>query len=976
VAVRYETWIEIVAPAKNPGCQPIVNVVWPHIGDPIKGELGYRKFIDEVFDHSGPITNEDVTVFYVGLEGETDLGTVPTNASGDYKLPADTYIVEAGVHPLTARFAGAASPASDGDYPAEFIEPEIEITYCDSSVDFPARFWVSKWRVPGGIEADTYGGLLCIDPNGLRLTNKGPVIFLLDSLNFSPGLTEKSGVMRCQINDNATDDTHSEGRVDMELLREGTIWIQDDDEFWVGVQRGPDPGGNEPHGAWAPTGGSDGEGAGRKWLMGGYVNKRYYRYGGNGDITAVIIGKDYMDVWKDQVFGTPSIPRNYTEATDIGMIAYQVVDDLNSFQPVGWRYTRHPTYFPYAPYAQSNLVLDYPAGATSVRVEDSSQFTWTLAGVPALLMDSNSQEIVRIVGIDHPNNTLFFPLASPTSNAYTMAAGAKILQTEEEEIGIEWKKEFNQEASSNVMTDISDEASYEWRIDYLKQVLLYPRTSAPSAPSIRFTTNIRNLPEIVMGDTTERITHVIVTDATVSSIPPDIDAWCLNPDIWPDLTNPNRGYSAGSMHFPANPADNIYADPTLIVDDEVASALCFQNELVPHFTLNLSIYRDASGEFQYGRLHLDLREWGKLKFRFRHPTRIGSGSTYMLQLHTGGVDLSPAEVLNNRYQYLFGQGTQAIDTIDSNEWTEIELLLPEVDVDGNIRLDEFGNPLLHGWTAHDAWDVVNGVWVPPDPTDINWVSIAVSCSESSPGHGPGQILLSDADAGEQYLEVAHPEYFAGSSKPNTRKTFQLPNTYILEDAGGSEDVRIKGVGLLSTPTPDNIELDKVVINDYKTALGAQISVRGGWTICFSQLHFERKLRYEPSATAPTPPYRYRMMVAKEMENLNEAVAKAEGIIAQEKEAMRPVRVLIDGDPRFEAGYRSRLYLDVDPFDNVSTFIDDTQYELGPDLDLRITLLLGEGDRRSRELTELSVLDAHDRQLRNLGLGRSKTRVLK
>jgi len=740
----------------------------------------------------------------------------------------------------------------------------------------------------------------------------------------------------------------------MELLREGTIWIQDDDEFWVGVQRGPDPGGNEPHGAWDPSGGSDGEGAGRQWLMGGYISKRYYRYGADGDITAAIIGKDYMDVWKDQIFGSPSLPRNYTEATDLARIAEDVLDDVNAFQPLGWRYSAHPTYFP----AIAPLTLDCNYWHTSCLVADNSPFT---TGPAFIWDDASSGEIVTITGFTIGTQIDF--VGSPIQQilGYKVANNAKIAQS----IGVEWKKEFNQEAADNVMTDICDEGSYEWRIDYRRRVMLYPRASAPPAPGIRFTTNIRDLPEIVMGDTTERITHVIVTDAAISSIPPDIDAWCENPDTWPDLTNNPRGYSAASVPAPANPADNIYADPTLIFDDEVASALCFQNELAHNFDLNLSIYRDASGDFQYGQLHLDLREWQKLKFRFRHATRIepGTGNIYRLQLHTGGVDLTGGAFFNNRYQYYFGQGTQEIDTIDSNEWIEIELLLPEVDVNGDVIVGK-----EHGWTAHDAWDVIHGVWVPPDPTDINWVSIFVSCNESNPGHGPGQPLLAPALAGEEYLRVANPEYFASGS---TRKTFQFPNTYILEDSGDSEDVRIRVIGSWDH---DNLELDKGVINSYTVPRGATVSVKGGWTICFSQLHFERKLRYEPSTTAPTPPYRYRMMISKEMENLNEAVARAEGIIAQEEEAMRPVRVLIDGDPRFEAGYSSRLYLDVDPFDNVSTFIDDIQYELGPDLDLRITLLLGEGDRRSRELTEFSLLDAHDRQLRNLGLGRSKTRV--
>ena len=950
----YETRISISAPSTNPACQAITPPVYGYLEYDQYDEFGVK--ID-----SGPIVGATIDVTYNG----NSLGTDTTDETGYYSIPNPDptssigWIVEVGSHTLTANFAGMAP------YPPQQTFTTITIQYCSSEEELPARFWISKWRVPVDIEADTYGGLLCIDPNGLRLTNRGPVIFLLDDLNFSPGLTEKSGVMRSQINDNATDDTHPEGRVDMELLREGTIWIQDNDEFWVGVQRGPDPGGNEPHGSWNPSGGGDGEGAGRQWLMGGYISKRYYRYGANGKITAAIIGKDYMDVWKDQIFGSPSLPRNYTEATDLRWIAEDILDDVNAFllvpgatKPLGWTYSAHPTYFP----ATAPLTQNCGYWATICVVADNSPF-WT---GPAFIWDDVSPgEIVTITDLPPPPlDTDIGFVGSPIQEIddYWVGNNAKIAQI----IGVEWKKEFNQEAADNVMTDICDEASYEWRIDYRRRVMLYPRTSAPPAPSIRFTTNIRDLPEIVMGDTTERITHVIVTDATVSSIPPDIDAWCENPDTWPDLSNNPRGYSAASMPAPANPADNIYADPTLIFDDEVASALCFQNELAHNFDLNLSIYRDASGDFQYGQLHLDLREWQKLKFRFRHATRIepGTGNIYRLQLHTGGVDLTGGAFFNNRYQYYFGRGIQEIDTIDSNEWIEIELLLPEVDVNGNVTN-------LNGWTAHDAWDVIHGIWVPPDPTDINWVSIFVSCNESNPGHGPGQPLLAPALAGEEYLRVLHPEYFASGS---TRKTFQFPNTYILKDSGDSEDVRIRVVGLWGL---DNLELDKGVINDYYTdPHGATVSVKGGWTICFSQLHFERKLRYEPSATAPTPPYRYRMMISKEMENLNEAVARAEGIIAQEEETMRPVRALIDGDPRFEAGYSSQLYLNVDPFDNVSTFIDDIQYELGPDLDLRITLLLGEGDRRSRELTEFSLLDVHDRQLRNLGLGRSKTRVNK
>ncbi len=227
-----------------------------------------------------------------------------------------------------------------------------------------------------------------------------------------------------------------------------------------------------------------------------------------------------MDVWKDQIFGTPSIPRNYTEATDLSRIAEDLLDDVNAFltvpeplNPLGWTYSAHPTYFP----AIALLTSDCNYWHTICTVADNSAFTLG----PAFIWDDVSPgETVTIVSFLFEMDIDF--MGSPIQQilGYDVANNAKIAQT----IGVEWKKEFDQEASNNVMVDICDEASYEWRIDYRRRLMLYPRTSAPSAPTIRFTSNICSLPEIVMGDTTERITHVIVTDATVSSIPPDMDS--------------------------------------------------------------------------------------------------------------------------------------------------------------------------------------------------------------------------------------------------------------------------------------------------------------------------------------------------------------------------------------------------------------------------------------------------------------------
>ena len=923
----FETQISITAPATNPGCEPI--------SPQITGFLTYIEYdAGGAPIGSGPLPGMTIIVKH----NSTVLDSVITQAAGDYTLPTDTYIVDAGALTLTATFAGS------GVYPSAQTTTPITITYCSSSEDLPARFWVSKWRAPGGIETDVYGAILCIDPNGLRSDNKGPVIFVLDDINFSPGLTEKSGVMRGLINDNATEDTHPEGRVDMELLKEGTIWIQDDDEFWLGVQRGPDAGGNEPHGAWDPTGGDDGEGAGRKWLMGGYINKRYYVYRAR-ELTAILIGKDFMDVWKDQIFGTPLIPRNYTVGTDLTRIAEDVLEDVNTFQPLGWRYTAHPTYFPQI----KPLLLDCPYFSTALIVADSSGLTTG----PAFIWDDVSPgEIVTITsfGIGPGNTTQvnFTPFIQEVAG-YLVANNAKITQT----IGIEWKKEFNQEASFSTMVDICDESGYEWQIDYQRRVMLYARTFPPWAPAIRFGTNIRGAPEIIMGDTTERITHAIVTESAISSIPVDVDAWCLTPALWPDIYNTNRTYSASSMPPPPNPILAAYADSSLVYDDEGHPALCFQKDYSSGILgIHLSLFRNASASTAFSSLQLDLRQWRKIIFKFRHVTRalVDGGTLYRIMLHTE---------LNKFFRYDFGtgiggafnqqgEGLTSYDTIDDAGYTRIELVLPELDALGNILE-------LYDWVESIAPS-------DPDPTEINWVSLTVRPAEPNPGGVVGRQLTMPASAGDRYVQVDNWRYYAGLD-PGTSGEYMFwqPTIAIL----GTEEVRIRRSGDNLDGT-HNIELDAPILTG--KAIGIRLSPKAGWVMSLSQFRFERDLRYETDPASPIPPYRYRMMVAREMENLNEAQARADGIIAQEETTMVSVKVNVDGDPRFEIGYNPSLYLGVDPFDAVDMFIDDITYILGADLDFRLSLLLGLHSRRPRELTEHTILDTHDQQLRNLGLG--------
>ena len=735
--------------------------------------------------------------------------------------------------------------------------------------EIPATFWISKWRVTKNIEDCVYAAILCIDPYGVRTDQKGPIIYVLDDATIKPGLSQRNGVFTGRLNDNEND-----LRSDMELLRQGTKWIRDQDEFWIGFQRGQSPGGNEPHGAWDSSGGTDGEGAGRKWIMGGYISQRVYNYNRDTTIDAVLMGKGYMDVWEDQIFGTPVNPRDYSTATDLATIARDVITDINLLQPAGWQYSVHPDYF---------------------------------------------------------------------GTAFTT----------------KWAKEFRQERASDVYRDIADELGYEWRIDYMRRVMMYPRGFPPSpgasspAYSLRFTTNIREVPEIVMGNTDEIVTHAIVTDGGTVTIPPDIDAWCMNFGLWPDLAANNiRGYGATSRPAPCNPATSVYADATLIMDDEGHPALCFQSENSRAFDLNLSITA-IGGSGVGSEIHLDLREWRRLIFKFKHPTRTAAGSTYSILLLSS---------LSDFYLYTFGlgatspqlgSGASESDTIADADWNLIDLMLPELDVNGTLVN-------LHGWVQTGA----------PDPTDLAWPSLYVNCNEVNPGTGPGQLLALAANAGDQYLSVPNAERFAGLT--SGKLIFWQDSVCLLQKGATSEEVRITGVALDSIPLPYNIELQKPILNTYSLGIpNSWLYQKGGYTICFSQFRFQRNLRLQDSKSGAVPPYRYRMMIAKEMDTLNEAQARANAVIAQETTSKKYVIANVDGNPEFEIGSRCRVYLGVHPFQNVPTIVDDIEYRLGPDLDFNIALTLGSASTRAANLSELAVMSQQERHIRNIGLGKTK-----
>jgi hypothetical protein len=349
-----------------------------------------------------------------------------------------------------------------------------------------------------------------------------------------------------------------------------------------------------------------------------------------------------------------------------------------------------------------------------------------------------------------------------------------------------------------------------------------------------------------------------------------------------------------------------------------------------------------------------------LKFRFRHPTRTVAGSIYRAEIHTA---------LNDLYYYNFGRGAGLSpqlaagdtdhDTVSDDQWAEIDLLLPECNVDGVI-VDPIVD--LHGWVQVGT----------PDPTNINWPGLFSLLAEPNPGHGPGQPLTGSAAAGTEYLAVALPELFAGMPPGAGERRFWQEAVCLLQKGATSEEVRIRGTSLSSIPLPDNIELAKGILHTYNLAGPTTwLYLKGGWTICFSQFHFERNLRYEDNIASPVPPYRFRTMVAKEMEHLNEAVARAGAIIEQETEVKKYLRLSVDGNPEFEIGGRTRVYLGVNPFNNLGMVIDDLEYSLDASQDFQITLSLGTQAQRQRELNEFTVMDQHERRLVNLGLGKTE-----
>ena len=866
------------------------------------------------------------------------------------------------------------------------IEFIANVLYAATSELESLKIWNHQYPTPEDVEANCYAWVICIDPNALR---GGPMYYVLDKAEVLPGLTDKCGSFSAQLNDN-TKEFPGFIQYDMYLLGPDKPFILDQDEYWIALQRGPVNKAAYPENdTWTPTGGSDGKGAGRYWIMGGYISKRYYVRQEKGRVTAIILGKDYMDVWKDQLFGTDAVPRNYSEPTGLDVIAVDILADINAQQATGYKYTAHPTFF----LPETTLKWNATYYDTYLEVEDESTFSVS--------------DIIKISDVDNPIGEYLVVTGTgpspphldiqayndPSNPEYPLDPGNPGIQyllgydrataSVSKISGLmieEWQKEFIEDGPFDIMQEICEEAVYEWKIDYLKRVMLYAKNSPPLPTNelIQYSTNIRDVPEIVLGDTEDIVTDVIVKDGLPQSRPPGGWEWCSVPGSWNEITDYGmRIYGSSLTPYPANPLRQTYTDSTLIWDDEGQTAICCQYQgPQKQFQVHFGYWMPSGsgGGDQWGaRMGIDLRIYRKLKLRWRHATRdlAAPGATeYWLHLHAPGESGG----FNSSFRYNFGEGIQETlglseaDTVDSREWTEIVILMPEPDANGNINFADINQ--MKGWQAV----VTDG---DPDPTRVDWISLSVTLDEVDPGYAvpAGKSLTVNPTATTQWIKVDNPENLGGypNNAASEMRVFHRPVDCVIDEGGiGTERVEVQMVNPDSGSTPlggENIRLNSALSGKNNFTLGAKLHVLAGRTFSFSQLHVERNYQVVQDNPPTLGPRRYRVYDAEELKYQSQADGKVEEIMNVEGQPRQWVKITIDGDPEKEIGRRVRLFLDPHHskiFQNVPMIIDDIEYKLeAVNLSQTLTLTPMGSSANPREVDDFNTQDRTNLNLKKV-----------
>jgi hypothetical protein len=836
------------------------------------------------------------------------------------------------------------------------------------------------------IKDGTWGGILVIDPNGLRASDPGPHYYLLDTLSISPGLTDRSGNFIGTLNDNKND-----VRVyDLELFHPSNTYILDNDEFWVGVQE--NSGSALPlSNTWDPVSG------GRQWIMGGWISRRYWARPSR-QIIATLEGIDYTSLWRDQPIGTDIRPHPYSESypVDLAQLVITVLQDVNDLQSSNYEFTAHPTYFP----KYANCTTDVLEHQNIVWVDDSSD----LSAGEARIWDDKGSQTVTITSISHPVVYFFSNTGNP--DGYLVSRNSKLIMASEL-TGVTWNREIKTDDAFSVMSIMCEQLDYEWQIMLnppgaspaaRRQVLFYPRgTGAPTnPPMIRFEHNIREAPVIQTGDITDLITEIITLNGENETIPPKTYMWVV-PWFWQDVYVMSRRYSVASSPIPPNAVGGYsrYGDTTLIFDDDGQVAINFQRSEDGYFLVSSPYYSDDENGPPHPAsilgLGMDLRKWRRLKFKFRHVTRVepGSGTYYRILLCTHAHEAAWADpnapvsqYYARAFQYQFGAQVQEVlgdsddDTIDSSDWTLIDIKLPTVDEEGTITdlngwVENYPNP------AHTPAEA----YLTADPLSIDFILFEVNCGESEPGYATGggrkhlevEYLTDATSSGEFYIRINKPEEVWGRGKnfPDTvtgETIFSHPNPSAYLGIGLQELVRIDAI---NGDYPDaasgskyNVRLTHPIVNNYSA--GTPLYLEGGFSWSLSQLRFEKNTFVEYSkSVVPTHlqnPKRYRVSSFTKAELVEEAKNNAEHELNVLGRSREKLEVLIDGDPRYLPGYLVSTALDGERWSDGYTdlvfhysalMIDSAQF-IVLNTDFYINLNLGILDTRVFEYTPSSV----------------------
>jgi len=834
-------------------------------------------------------------------------------------------------------------------YPDAYDQDEVEsvtkelgvIWFQGPEKDTPTLFPNNAYRTP--MDMDDYpvwGGLLCIDPNSLREEEpKGPIFFLLDTLNFAPGFNNKSGHFTATINDNknippprgtktqysylhswfvySTDwydvkadaitdrqawyalnptypnswiyrtrlvpvaepdgdpYTLSERPYDMMLFAPDTPWIRDNDEFWVGVQQGqPEipndnayPGTSDvafnPSGFannWNPTTG------GRSWIMGGWISRRSYSYGENGEITAVIEGKDYMELWKHIPINIDFF-EDYTSERYSG--AKHILHEVNRQQPKDYRF-------------------DFLSG--DLRGTLHSYDEGSFFGIDAAAAMTKIKRSWQIIPL--PNNT-----NSGVDNL-SLASRRRLC----------FDSRFD---SGFVSPDFKSYSEGIWN----------------SAYNIEYGENIRTIRRLLVDDNTQMITDYIHVTEDIS-FPRNPDLFCI-PSLWVDKDEVAEKFHMLSVPAPSNPRTGDFVDMSMIRDDEGNPAICFRSWGKTRLYNVLSFspvetWRVTRNNLptmnQYGQTRLqhgnsfmlDWTEWSPLKFKFRHASResIDAGSTYKVRLHclrdydadedewrSDETHFDQDEWLDCYYEYDF------TSEITNDQWVEISIPL-EVATWTQLNSPDEGR----------CWGISFEV-VPAETEDTSYLINGKNFRDRL-------SLTAASSAGEHFIKIDNPEnYFFRGDGFTTALSGEIvfddpkPTLYIGDGIATYEQITLDAVNG-DYPGTYNVRLTKPLENSYSPA--KHIYIPSGKAYSISRLRFERGFREPTAAQYATNDYYSDWLENPKriqvLDRREDSTTMERGLLDEDVEyqhqGLKTFKGVIDGDLRFHIGF------------NVDPMIDD------------------------------------------------------